>query len=107
MCTFERLLEHLGVCGSLWKPICTFGSLLERLGVCGSLWEQSIKFFLYRVVGESHLDTVIAREEIVVVLFIDESTPLLNVALKKAGRELELTFGLVVIDVTDIQGIQV
>jgi len=56
-----------------------------------------------RVVGESHLDTVIAREEIVVVLFIDESTPLLNVALKKAGRELELTFGLVVIDVTDIQ----
>ena len=64
-------------------------------------------FFLYRVVGESHLDTVIAREEIVVVLFIDESTPLLNMALKKAGRELELTFGLVVIDVTDIQGIQV
>ena len=50
---------------------------------------------------------MIAREEIVVVLFIDESTPLLNVALKKAGRELELTFGLVVIDVTDIQGIQV
>ena len=80
----------------------------------GSLWELSIYkvwhhqfFFLYRVVGESHLDTVIAREEIVVVLFIDESTPLLNMALKKAGRELELTFGLVVIDVTDIQGIQV
>ena len=40
-----------------------------------------------------------------VVLFIDESTPLLNVALKKVGRELELTFGLAVVDVTDIQGV--
>ena len=85
----------MGACGSLCASLC------------GCLWKQFIKFFLYRVVGESHLDTVIAREEIVVVLFIDESTPLLNVALKKAGRELELTFGLVVIDVTDIQGIQV
>jgi hypothetical protein len=38
-----------------------------------------------------------------VVLFLDESTPLLNSALKKTGRELELTFGLAVVDVTDVQ----
>lgn len=37
------------------------------------------------------------------VLFLDESTPLLNSALKKTGRELELTFGLAVVDVTDVQ----
>ena len=81
----------MGACGSLWEPVGAINKVL----------------LLHRIVGESHLDTVIAREEIVVVLFIDESTPLLNVALKNAGRELELTFGLVVIDVTDIQGIQV
>ena len=56
-----------------------------------------------KVVGESHLDRVFQREEIVLVLFIDESTPLLNSALKSAGRELEIAFGLAAVDVTDVQ----
>lgn len=56
-----------------------------------------------RVVGQSHLDRVFSREEVVLVLFIDESTPMLNAALKRAGRDLELTFGLAVIDVTDVE----
>ena len=56
-----------------------------------------------KVVGESHLDRVFHREEIVLVFFIDESTPLLNTALKSTGRDLEFTFGLAAVDVTDIQ----
>ena len=56
-----------------------------------------------KVVGESHLDRIFHREEIVLVFFIDESTPLLNAALKTTGRDLEFTFGLAAVDVTDVQ----
>ena len=79
--------------------------LVEGVSTIWAVAIASVSGTFCRVVGESHLDRVISREEIVVVLFIDESTPLLNVALKKVGRELELTFGLVVVDVTDIQGV--
>ena len=37
------------------------------------------------------------------MLFLDESTPHLNIELKKSSRELELLFGLAVVDVLDIQ----
>ena len=62
-------------------------------------------FSNFRVVSESHLERVISREEVVVVLFIDESIPNLNAAIKKSCRDLELAFGLAVVDVTDLQGI--
>ena len=82
-----------------------------------------------KVVGESHLKRVFSREETVVVIFMDESTPHLNAALKKVSikiknlidvrihlvltvfltyffkaiRELELAFGLAAVDVSDVQ----
>ena len=37
------------------------------------------------------------------MLFLDESTPHPNIELKKSSRELELLFGLAVVDVLDIQ----
>lgn len=56
-----------------------------------------------KVVGETNLELILEREDVVIVLFIDESTPLLNAALKKATHDLELTFGLAIVDVTDVQ----
>ena len=58
--------------------------------------------FDFRVVGESHLDRVFAREDVVLVLFLDESTPTLNTALKSVSRDLDLTYGLAEVDVIGI-----
>ena len=46
------------------------------------------------------------REEVVIALFTDEADPahLLNRALHSALRNLEESFGLTVIEVTDHQG---
>ena len=45
------------------------------------------------------MDRVFAREDVVLVLFIDESTPTLNTALKSVSRDLDLTYGLAEVDV--------
>ena len=58
------------------------------------------EYYDFRVVGESHLERVFTREDVVLVLFLDESTPTLNTALKSVSRDLDLTYGLAEIDVT-------
>lgn len=59
-----------------------------------------------KVAGEANFDRIVAgsEEDLVLVLFVDESSPLLTRALRAVLSELEDIYGVTVIEVADLTG---
>ena len=55
---------------------------------------------------ENQLQQIISREDIAIVLFTDESNQALNHLLKRVLNELEDSFGIATVEVSDITGIK-
>ena len=62
--------------------------------------------FNIKIAGENQLQQIISREDIAIVLFTDESNQALNHLLKRVLNELEDSFGIATVEVSDITGIK-
>ena len=60
--------------------------------------------FNIKIAGENQLQQIISREDIAIVLFTDESNQALNHLLKRVLNELEDSFGIATVEVSDITG---
>ena len=68
-------------------------------------WINVDASFSTKLAGENQLEQIIRREDLVLVLFTDESNPALNHLLKRALNNLENSFGLATIEVSNLKGI--
>ena len=67
-------------------------------------WVNVDARFNIKIAGESQLEQIIKREDIVIVLFTDESNQALNHLLKRVLNELEDSFGIATVEVSDLKG---
>ena len=68
-------------------------------------WINVDASFNTKLAGENQLEQIIRREDLVLVLFTDESNPALNHLLKRVLNNLEDSFGLATIEVSNLKGI--
>ena len=67
-------------------------------------WVNVDARFNIKIAGESQLEQIIKKEDIVIVLFTDESNQALNHLLKRVLNELEDSFGIATVEVSDLKG---
>ena len=67
-------------------------------------WVNVDARFNIKIAGEGQLEQIIKREDIVIVLFTDESNQALNHLLKRVLNELEDSFGIATVEVSDLKG---
>ena len=60
--------------------------------------------FNVKIAGENKLEQIITREDLALVLFTDESNQALNHLLKRVLNELEDSFGIATVEVSDLKG---
>ena len=60
--------------------------------------------FNVKIAGENKLEQIIHREDLALVLFTDESNQALNHLLKRVLNELEDSFGIATVEVSDLKG---
>ena len=60
--------------------------------------------FNIKIAGENQLEQIIRREDLALVLFTDESNPALNHLLKRILNELEDSFGIATVEVSNLRG---
>ena len=60
--------------------------------------------FNVKIAGENKLEQIIGREDLALVLFTDESNQALNHLLKRVLNELEDSFGIATVEVSDLKG---
>ena len=60
--------------------------------------------FNVKIAGENKLEQIISREDLALVLFTDESNQALNHLLKRVLNELEDSFGIATVEVSDLKG---
>ena len=58
----------------------------------------------FSTTGENKLEQIIHREDLALVLFTDESNQALNHLLKRVLNELEDSFGIATVEVSDLKG---
>ena len=60
--------------------------------------------FNIKIAGENQLEQIIRREDLALVLFTDESNQALNHLLKRVLNELEDSFGIATVEVSNLKG---
>ena len=60
--------------------------------------------FNIKIAGENQLQQIIRREDLALVLFTDESNQALNHLLKRVLNELEDSFGIATVEVSNLKG---
>ena len=61
--------------------------------------------FNIKIAGENQLEQIIRREDLALVLFTDESNQALNHLLKRVLNELEDSFGIATVEVSNLKGL--
>ena len=60
--------------------------------------------FNVKIAGENQLQKIISREDLALVLFTDESNQAVNHLLKRVLNDLEDSFGIATVEVSDLAG---